>query len=155
MSRNTGRWQRLFVLIGGLALFLAMATDAAAVIGRHIGLPLRGSIELVQAFVLVSGSLAMVLATVAGEHARVHLLVDRVPPRLKDFLQRAGLLCGVLFFAALLAASVLIARDVWSGQEESELLHVPYRPLRILAVVVTAGVTVLFARQALSRGREP
>lgn len=153
MSTQSKTWHRALVVIGGLALFLAMATDAAAVIGRHVGLPLRGSIELVQGFVLVSGSLAMVLATVAGEHARVHLLVDRVPERLKAFLQRAGLLCGALFFAALLAASVMIARDVWSGYEESELLHVPYRPLRILSVVAMAGVVLLFIRQAFA-GRD-
>jgi TRAP-type C4-dicarboxylate transport system permease small subunit len=151
MSRAANRWQRAFVIVGGLALFLAMATDAAAVIGRHVGLPLRGSIELVQAFVLVSGSLAMVLATVAGEHARVHLLVDRVPPRVQALLRRGGLLCGAVFFAALFVACFLIARDVWSGQEESELLHVPYRPLRILSVLATLGVAALFLRQAFSR----
>jgi TRAP-type C4-dicarboxylate transport system permease small subunit len=137
--------------MGGLALFLAMATDAAAVIGRHAGLPLRGSIELVQAFVLVSGSLAMVLATVSGEHARVHLLVDRVPARIQAALRRVGMLCGALFFAALFMACFLITRDVWSGQEESELLHVPYRPLRVLSVLVTLGVAGLFLRQAFAR----
>lgn len=151
MSRNASRWQQAFVIVGGLALFLAMATDATAVIGRHVGLPLRGSIELVQAFVLVSGSLAMVLATVSGEHARVHLLVDRVPPRMQAVLRRFGLLCGALLFVALFVASVLIARDVWSGHEESELLHVPYRPLRILSVLATVGVAALFLRQAVAR----
>jgi TRAP-type C4-dicarboxylate transport system permease small subunit len=151
MSRNASRWQQGFVIVGGLALFLAMATDAAAVIGRHVGLPLRGSIELVQAFVLVSGSLAMVLATVSGEHARVHLLVDRVPPRVQAVLRRCGLLCGALFFAALFVACFLIARDVWSGQEESELLHVAYWPLRMLSVLATLGVAGLFLRQALAR----
>ena len=38
MSRNPSRWQQAFVMLGGLALFLAMATDAAAVIGRHVGM---------------------------------------------------------------------------------------------------------------------
>lgn len=150
MSTQSKPWQRWLVVVGGLALFLAMATDAAAVIGRHVGLPLRGSIELVQGFVLVSGSLAMVLATVAGEHARVHLLVDRVPDRMKALLRRVGLLCGALFFAALLTASFLIARDVWAGYEESELLHVPYRPLRVLAVLAMAGVVLLFLKQAFT-----
>lgn len=151
MRRN---WQQGLVLIGGLALLLAMTTDAAAVIGRHVGFPLRGSIELVQAFVLVSGSLAMVLATVSGEHARVHLLVDRVPPRARQVLKRLGLLCGSLLFLALLVACVLLARDVWSGHEESELLHVPYRPLRILAVIAMSVVAALFLKQALTE-REP
>ena len=147
MNARTNRWQQALVVIGGLALFCAMATDAVAVIGRHTGWSLHGSIELVQGLVLVSGSLAMVLATVAGEHARVHLLVDRVPERMKAFLKRFGLLCGAVFFAALLVASVIIARDVWSGHEESELLHVPYRPLRVLSLLTLAGVALVFLRQ--------
>lgn len=151
MSDKETRGQQALVLVGGVALLLAMTTDVAAVIGRHVGLPLRGSIELVQAFVLVSGSIATLLATAAGEHARVHLLVDRLPEGARRLLRRFGFLCGVLFFVALLAASILLARDLWHGHEESELLRVPYRPLRILAVLATGAVALLFLRQALSR----
>ncbi|MBN2320552.1 MAG: hypothetical protein JXR49_15850, partial [Acidobacteria bacterium] len=44
-------WKWLFYL-GGIALLFAMAVDTLAVAGRHIGMPLPGSIELVQAAIL-------------------------------------------------------------------------------------------------------
>lgn len=142
---------RALVWAGGIALFAAMTIDAIAVIGRHVGLPLLGSIELVQAAVLVSGSIALLVATLAFAHARVHFLVERLPLRLADALHRAGVLLAALLCAALCYASFVIAQDLWLGFEESELLHVPYRPLRVLVVAVLATLTVLFAVQALRR----
>lgn len=141
------------VAIGGAALLIAMGVDAFAVVGRHTGIPLLGSIEIVQAAVLVSGATAMLIATLAGAHARVHLLVARASPGLRNALERIGIACGALLFLALLAASLWIAADLWRVHEESELLHLPYRPLRIFTVAATAAVTTTFLVQAL--GRKP
>lgn len=141
---------RLLVVVGGTALLIALAVDALAVVGRHVGLPLLGSIELVQAAVLVSGSAALLVATLAGVHARVHLLVDRLPPIWQRLLLRTGHMLSALLFLAFMAASLWIASDLWQGHEQSELLRIPYRPLRIVAVVATAAVAVTFLRQLLT-----
>ena len=149
MNRATELLQRGLVVTGGAALLVAMLVDALAVLGRHVGMPLLGSIELVQAAVLVSGSIALLIATLAGVHARVHLLVDRLPPAVAEGLRRLGLLLGGLLFLALLAASLWIAHDLWRGQEQSELLALPYRPLRVFAVLATASVAASFLIQGL------
>jgi TRAP-type transport system small permease protein len=148
LRETAHRW---LVLVGGGALLLAMATDGLAVIGRHVGHPLLGSIEIIQAAVLVAGCAALVVATFAGVHARVHLLVDRLPPGGKDLLARAGMLAGALLFAALAVASAWIAADLWAGHEESEWLHVPYRPLRMIAVGAALTVAGGFLVAALRR----
>ena len=55
----------------------------------------------------------------------------------------------MLFYGALLAGSLWIVADLWHGQEESELLRIPYLPLRLVvlamlvALLVHAGVTLL------------
>jgi hypothetical protein len=49
-----------------------------------------------------------------------------------------------------MAASLWIASDLWQGHEQSELLRIPYKPLRIVAVLATAAVAVVFLRQLLS-----
>ena len=96
MIPSTPVLQRVLVAIGGTALLIAMSVDALAVVGRHSGLPFLGSIEIVQAAVLISGASAMLIATLAGVHARVHLLVDRLWPHLRTALERAGLGLGAL-----------------------------------------------------------
>ena len=84
---------------------------------------------------LVAGAVAMLVATLAGIHARVRLLVDRAPPRLRSVLEHAcARLLPPLFFLALAVGSLWIAHDLWAGEEESELLHLPYRPLRLFTV---------------------
>lgn len=142
---------RLLVILGGGALMAAMATDFIAVIGRHVGWPLLGSIELVQAFVLVSASAAIVSATLAGSHAVVHLLVDRASPRGREWLIRISRFLAGLFFVALVAGSIWIASDMWAGHEVSELLGVPLAPLRIISITCSIVTALIFLRQALGR----
>lgn len=142
---------RILVIVGGGALLGAMVTDFFAVIGRHTGLPVLGSIELVQAFVLVSASAAIVAATLAKSHAVVHLMIDRASPFLRDKLLRGNRLLSALFFAAIVSGSIWIASDMWYGHEESELLGIPLAPLRIISIICSIATTLIFLVQALGR----
>ena len=135
---------RMAIWIGGIALLAATAIDTVAVIGRHIGLPLGGSIELMQAAVLVSGALGIVISTLDDAHARVRLVVDRMPERWRALADRASDALTLLFVLALLAGSAWIAVDQFSGHEESELLGVPWWALRLVAnACLLATVAIL------------
>jgi len=137
--------------VGAAALLFAMATDAIAVLGRHVGVPLLGSIELVQAAMLLAASAAMVSATMADKHAVVHLLIDRLSPTLRAAFGRVhSVLCAV-FFLALSAGSVWVAYDLWDGHEESELLHIPYAPLRIVSISAVMGLTLIYVMRAAGK----
>lgn len=151
MSAARSRLHVVLVIVGGGALLVAMAVDGLAVIGRHVGWPLLGSIEAVQAAVLVAGAVALLVATLANRHARVHLLVDRCPPALVHALHVAGALLGAALFLALAFASAWIASDLWSGHEESEWLHIPYAPLRVLTVASALSVSAAFIRMLRRR----
>lgn len=151
MSERRSRLHVALVVLGGGALLLATAIDGIAVIGRHVGLPLLGSIEAVQAAVLVSGCVALLMATQARRHARVHLLVDRCPPALAGALRRLGFAFGTALFVALAIASAWIAWDLWNGHEESEWLHIPYAPLRALTVAFALWVAGSFGLAAVRR----
>ena len=137
------RLRDLLVLISGGALLVAVAVDALAMIGRQIAVPLLGSIEIVEAVIVFAAGGGLIIATIDRAHARVNLLLERMPGAWGDRLRRLHSLAAVLFFAALLAGTVWIAIDLWSGHEESELLHIPYRPLRIAAAVTLAVLLVL------------
>ncbi|MCX7283341.1 MAG: TRAP transporter small permease [Novosphingobium sp.] len=145
--------RKAVTLTGGIALLAATVVDTIAVIGRHIGLPLRGSIELVQVAVLVAGSLALLVATVDRSHARVHLLVDRMSDDARAALDRFSALLGALFFAALLAGAGWLMADLWNGHEESEVVGVPWRWMRLFANVAFVAIVVALLGQALRRRR--
>jgi TRAP-type C4-dicarboxylate transport system permease small subunit len=139
------------ILVGGLALLAATAIDTLAVIGRNVGVPLTGSIELMQAAVLVSGALGLVIATIEQSHARVRLLVDRLPPRQRAFADRLSDVLTLIFFLALLAGSVWLAADLWNAHEQSEWLGVPWRLLRLFANLCLLAVSILLLFRIVRR----
>lgn len=138
------RPRTVLVWLSGGALLVAMLTDTIAMIGRQIHVPLLGSIEIVQAAVLFAGAGGLIVAALDKAHARVHLVLDRLSPAWRDRIERLHATAAALVYAALLAGSLWITVDLWQGHEESELLRIPYRPLRV-AVVLTLAVLVLHA----------
>ena len=147
------RLRRLAVWIGGAALIAATAIDTLAVIGRNVGLPVVGSIELVQAAVLVSGIFGLIFATAGDDHAHVRILTDRLG-RWRSSAAVVGSLSMALFFAALLFGSVWLAADLWDGHERSEVLGVSWRVLRLianlgLAACIVVALAALFRRRQL------
>ncbi len=147
-------WLRhLAVWIGGAALLAATAIDTLAVIGRNFGLPIVGSIELVQAAVLVSGIMGLIFATAGDDHAHVRIVTDRLG-RWRSSAALLGPLSMALFFLALLAGSLWLASDLWNGHEQSELLGVSWRVLRLIANL-GLGACIVIALAALVRRKQP
>jgi TRAP-type C4-dicarboxylate transport system permease small subunit len=123
----------------------ATIIEAIAVSGRWLSLPLHGALEIIQAAVLVTACVSMLTATLEGSHATVHLLLNRVGPRVKAVLTRLASLISAALFVALTIASVWLVIEHWDGHEESELLHIPLRPLRLLCSVSMLLIVVVFA----------
>ena len=141
----------LMIWTGGAALLAATALDTLVVVGRQVGFALHGAIELIQAAVLVAGSLALIAATAADNHARVRLVVSRLG-RSRDWLERGSELLTALFVLALLTGSTWLAIDLWNSHEVSELAGVPWRWLRLVANLALAAVFLLALRALLRRG---
>jgi TRAP-type transport system small permease protein len=152
MRKVSGRV--LLVWIAGGALLVAMLVDTLAMLGRQVRWPLLGAIEIVQAAVLIGACGALLVAARERAHARVHLLLERVGLRTHALLTRLHDIAAAVFYIALLAGSAWIALDLWQGQEESELLRLPYRPLRIITVLTLATLSLMALRSALRRGTQ-
>ncbi|MFO7286444.1 MAG: TRAP transporter small permease subunit [Gammaproteobacteria bacterium] len=145
------RLRNALVWIAGGALLVVVAVDSLAMIGRQIRFPLLGSIEIIEAVVLIAAGGGLIVATLDHAHARVNLLLERLSTTSRERVLRLHALAGALLFAALLAGTAWIAADLWHGHEASELLGIPYRPLRIAAVLTLLVLFVLSLRGALGR----
>lgn len=138
------------LMLGSVALLVAMASDAAAVAGRHIGVPFLGSIELVQACIVLAASSAMVAATVGGGHAVVHIVIERVGPRWRRALAVIANLTSAAVFAALAAGSIWLTADLWRGKEQTELLDLPILPLRLFWCASALVIAFVFLVHGLA-----
>jgi TRAP-type transport system small permease protein len=142
---------RLSFLVGSAGLLLAMLVDAGAVVGRHLGIPLLGSIELVQSCIVALAASALVWTTMQSAHATVHVLTERLAPAARAVLQRGSELLGALFFAALSTGSIWIAVELWGEHEATDALGLPVAPLRALWCASTALCVGVWLRAGLRR----
>ena len=132
--------------IGAGGLMLAMAVETVAVLGRHAGIPLLGALEVIQACILLMASTAMMSATMNRGHATVTLLTSRVGDGARRLLHAFANLLSALFFIGLTAGVLWLAVDTWNDHEQSELLKIPFRPLRIVSLVAAGAIALLFLR---------
>ncbi len=139
---------RLFFVLGAIGLVGALLSDASAVVGRNLGHPLLGSIELVEGFIVLAAGSAMVGATLSGNHATVHILLERLSPRGRRVLETFAALLAAIAFGVLFVGSAWLTADLWHGQEQTELLGVPLKPLRLFWCAAALIMTGLFLRRA-------
>lgn len=142
---------RAAFLVGGTGLFVAMATDAIAVLGRHAGFTLLGSIEVVQCCIVLIASSAMIFATLKGTHAAVHILTERLSAPAVALLAKIAALLSMSLFILLAAGCLWLVADLWHGHERTELLHIPITPLRLRQIAALLFVAALFARALFRR----
>jgi TRAP-type C4-dicarboxylate transport system permease small subunit len=146
---------RVSFAIGALGLLGAMVIDALAVVGRHIDVPLLGSMELSEVCIVGMASASLVGSTLERGHASVHLLTERLASRPRRALRRCADALSALFFTIIVLGSAMIAIDLIHGDERSELLGIPIAPLRWFWCASAAGVVAIFLSHALARRAKP
>lgn len=151
-TTSPSRFDALFY-IGSVALVLAMGVEVIAVLGRHTGLPLLGALEIIQTCILLMAVAAMLSATLHDAHATVHLVTDRLPPRARGWLLRFSSVLSACFFVGLTAGALILTLDYWSTHEESELLRIPFRPLRVISTLAVAAIALVFLWRAIRPSR--
>lgn len=132
--------------IGAASLLLATGVETLAVIGRHVGVPLLGTLEIIQACILVLASAAMLATTLNDSHASVTLLTTRVSEHWQRRLRVFSSALSAAFFICMAAGALWLTIELWNDHESSEILRIPYKPLRILSFVAAAAIAFVFLR---------
>jgi TRAP-type C4-dicarboxylate transport system permease small subunit len=151
-EKPAGPLAKAAYVLGSFGLLAATAADSLAVAGRHTGMHFIGSIELVQAAVVLLAATAMLVVTIGRGHATVHIVTERLSKPAAARLARIADLISAIAFLILAAGSAWVLAELWDGFEQTELLHIPLRWLRLLWVVLAVLVAANLARDAL-KGR--
>lgn len=141
--------------IGAGGLAIAMATDALAVLGRHVGFGVHGSIEIFQMAAVVALSCAVLFACLDDRHASVDLLVSRLSDAGRHRLRLAGFLALAIAFAAVAAGSLWVSHDLWDTMENTDILAIPVRPFRLIWLAASCAATVHFVIAFVREARGP
>jgi TRAP-type transport system small permease protein len=147
-----GPTRGILFYVGASGLLAIMLIEAVGVLGRALRLPLLGALEMAQASIVPAACAAMVIASLAGSHAVVHLVTERLPERQRAILARVAASLAALFFAGLSFGAAWLTAEFWDSFEESDVLHIPFRPLRVLVTVSAIALTCIFLHRAVRPG---
>jgi len=140
--------------VGAAGLLSVMAIEAVAVAGRHLRTPLLGALEMAQAAIVPAACASMVIASLAGAHATVHLLTERLPQHVRAGMARASALLAALFFTALAVSAGWLTAEFWNSFEQTDVLRIPFRPLRVLVTLCAGTLAIIFFVRALRGERK-
>lgn len=149
---NTPLRRGVLFYVGATGLLAVMIIEVIAVIGRHARVPLLGALEMAQAAIAPAACASMVIASLAGTHAVVHLVTERMPEQVRAWMARASALLAGVFFTALSVGAGWLTAEFWNSFEETDVLHIPFRPLRVLITLCAGTLAVIFFNRALRGG---
>ncbi|MBF5058050.1 tripartite AtP-independent periplasmic transporter subunit DctQ [Alcanivorax sp. 521-1] len=99
-------------VLGGLAIALMMFHVAFDVIGRYLfNTPLPGTITIVSYYYMsIAAFIPLAFAEQKDAHISVDVVTERLPPWIRNNLERLALLCSLAVFSLLAARSFVEAQ---------------------------------------------
>jgi TRAP-type C4-dicarboxylate transport system permease small subunit len=138
-------------IIGGIVLTLMMLLTVLDVILRFIGKPITGTYELVFLGRAVVIGCAIPQTSWEGGHVSVDLAVERLRGMSRKAMFIFTKLCGIGFFFLLGWNLFALGTTLYTKEEVSLTLHVPYYPVAyILGACSFVECLVLFVFIALA-----
>ncbi|MGH1470322.1 MAG: TRAP transporter small permease [Cellvibrionaceae bacterium] len=151
---NTLEKKSPFIIIieslGAIALVGMIILITISVIGRHLNIPVPGSVEIVEILIVIVASTGILFATIQRSHASAKLFVEHLPARIAHFIERIGLLVGLLIMLTITAGSIWLLIDVWNLHETSHLLEIPIVPFRIFFTACAFGTSLVLFYQMIA-----
>lgn len=102
LTRRLGGLIKLLALLGFLSYASAAVVTVADILGRRIGLPVEGVVDLVQVFVICGTWMVMPYAFRAGAHVSVDFFIALMPRPLVVLARVAGAVLAAGLLALML-----------------------------------------------------
>ena len=142
----------VFAFLGATVIGLLALGIVGDVIGRQIGTPIVGIVEIAAQSVVLAAFLTMPYVMRRGSHIRATILVSRMPELARKIFEIIGYLVGITIFG-LLAYSAYgnFMTDFIAGSFEGEgALRVPTWPTR-LVIFLSASLMIVESLLAIAR----
>ena len=147
-SARTGvlRWTtHAMAAVGGFAVAGLILVTVADVVGRQIGLPVKGAYDLVRVLGAIAMACALPLTKAVKGHIAIEYFFQKMGRRGRAVIDTAMRLVLLALFGLLTWEFILQGMNFQQSGEVTATLHMPmfWVPwLAALACLVTAGVTL-------------
>jgi TRAP-type C4-dicarboxylate transport system permease small subunit len=143
IGRVVGRISTTLALLGATILGLLAMLVIVDIVGRQIGHPVRGTVELAAMTVAAATFLTIPYAMRQRGHVRSTIIVQRLPDSLGRWFEALAFAIGAATFAVLAVSSyepMMSAFAHWSYEGEGSL-RVPTFPTRTIIFVGSVVMT--------------
>ena len=131
----------LFKITGAAALMGMMLLTCADVIGRYLGRPIFGSVEIVGFLATLSAALALPYAHEMKSHIGVEILVQKLPQKTQAIIDLCTNMVAMVFFAIVTWRMFIYAETFRKSGEVSMNLEFPEHTI----IYITAFCFLFFA----------
>ncbi len=147
---------KIFLIIGGIAVLALMTIATANVVLRIFHIPFRGAYELVSFVGAIVIAFALGFTQQRKGHIVVDILTEKFPKTLGKFFDVINHFVTMVFFALVAWQIYRVGMQIWNSGELSETLKIIYHPF-IFAVslgFITLSLTALVQLMSDFRSQE-
>lgn len=134
--------------LGVLAYGTAALVTVADILGRQVGLPVDGVVDLVQLFVMAGAWLVMPYAFMVGAHVGVDFLVSAMPAPAETALRAFGAAAAIVLLGLMLWQGFATYQMRTMFGDSSQQLGIPvawyWRPLLLGLAMSLVGAALAF-----------
>ncbi len=131
---------RLQTGVAGVLLVMMVVLTTANILARQVGLPIRGTFELMGFLGAAVFGLSLSFSHAKKEHLYVSILFDRFPGKVQQAARGINTLASIGLFSLVSFQLVKTGLNLKAVEEVSETLGIAYYPV---VLVVAFGVAVL------------
>ncbi len=145
LERTSIFLNKIFLIVGGIAVLALMSVATANVVLRIFHIPFRGAYELVSFIGAIVIAFALGYTQQRKGHIVVDILTEKFPKTLSKMLDVVNHLVTMVFFAIVAWQIYRVGMQIWDSGELSETLKMIYHPF-IFAVAlgfITLSLTAL------------
>lgn len=131
-------------VIGSFVLLLMLVVTIADVVAdKLLKLPFPGSTELVMSIMPISVCAFLLSLQIKKRHIVIDLVVNRLSPKARVFLQLLTQPCGLFLFGLLTWLTIPMAiHSVKIGEHTGGNVGVPMYPAKVMIPIATGLVTI-------------
>ena len=126
---------KCFLWVGGAALLLMIGIACLNMGLRPLGIPLKGSYELVGFMGALTVALALGYAQITGAHIAVDILATRYSKKMLRIMNAISSLLSMFFFILVAWQTAVLATTIWERGETSETLRIIFHPFIYLVAI--------------------
>jgi TRAP-type C4-dicarboxylate transport system permease small subunit len=151
---SISRLERCIVWIGAISLMALGILICASVALRMAGSVITGSGELGEMLIIIVAAASLVAATLGDSHPHVHMIVDRLSPKVRAWVAASIACAGALYWTAAAWMNGKIAVENARLVEETELLQISLTPFRAVWIVALLLIALLLVWRAVRVRRD-